>query len=215
MMKLGTHIKISGNGNVFNKKKVWGNQGNDCKSRKSKKDKFCDPVSEVQSQESMDRVTHKQVHLNGTQLQIKDLQSIESEMVVTFFKVSMMTPKEVTLAELTKILLEAQKRASDDLLDTTTYDFFMDNGIKIGQSLPPMNLCIQVTMLKGLSHHAQAHRSWHLEVDSKYVVKMKGLDQCAKEYGCVEEVWGGHTHLSKVADAKSTAPKAKQQVDVV
>ncbi len=28
-MKLGTHIKISANGNIFNKKKVWGNQGND------------------------------------------------------------------------------------------------------------------------------------------------------------------------------------------
>jgi hypothetical protein len=42
MTKLGTHIKISGNGNTFNKKKVWGNHGNDCKSRKSKKDEFRD-----------------------------------------------------------------------------------------------------------------------------------------------------------------------------
>jgi hypothetical protein len=33
MTKLGTHIKISGNGNTFNKKKVWINQGNDCKGR--------------------------------------------------------------------------------------------------------------------------------------------------------------------------------------
>jgi hypothetical protein len=44
---------------------------------------------------------------------------------------------------------------------------------------------------------------------------MKDLVQCAKEYSCVEEVWGFHTHLSKVTDAKSTASEAKQQVDVV
>jgi hypothetical protein len=107
------------------------------------------------------------------------------------------------------------------LLPTT---FFMDNGIEIEQSIPPMNLCVQVAMLKGLpvdaykklSHHAQrVRRSWHLEVDSKYVVKMKGLVQYAKEYGCVEEVWGCHAHLSKVMDAKSTASEAKQQADVV
>jgi hypothetical protein len=43
---------------------------------------------------------------------------------------------------------------------------------------------------------------------------MKGLVQCAKEYGCVEEVWGCHAHLSEVTDAKSTANEAKRQVDV-
>jgi hypothetical protein len=102
----------------------------------------------------------------------------------------MLTPKEVILAELTKILLEAQRRALDDLLDTSIYDFFMDDGIEFGQSLPPMNLRIQVAMLKGLLVNAynklsylsqQVQRSWHLEVDSKYAVEMKGLDQCAKE----------------------------------
>jgi hypothetical protein len=66
----------------------------------------------------------------------------------------MMTPKEVILVELTKILCKAQRRASDDLLDTSIYNFFMDDGIKIGQSLLPMNLCIQVAMLKGLPVNA-------------------------------------------------------------
>ncbi len=36
MMKLGTHIKISGNCNVFNRNKAWGNQVNDHNSRKNK-----------------------------------------------------------------------------------------------------------------------------------------------------------------------------------
>jgi hypothetical protein len=89
MTKLGIHIKISGNGNVFNRKKVWGNQVNDCKNCKSKKEEFRDPFvcfsmvisSVVPPLEIIDRVTHKWVHLNGTRLQIKDLQSIDSKMV--------------------------------------------------------------------------------------------------------------------------------------
>ncbi len=43
---------------------------------------------------------------------------------------------------------------------------------------------------------------------------MKGLIQCAKEYSYVEEFWGCHANLSEVTDAKSTACKAKRQVDV-
>ncbi len=81
-----------------------------------------------------------------------------------------------------------------------------------------MNLCVQNALLRGqevmalkkLSHRAQqACMSWHLEVDSQHVAKMKGLIQCAKEYGCVEEVWGIQAHLSEVTDATSTACKAK------
>jgi hypothetical protein len=53
-------------------------------------------------------------------------------MVVTFFKVSTMMPMEVILAELTKILLKAQRKWPDGLLDTSTYNFLMDNNIKIG-----------------------------------------------------------------------------------
>jgi hypothetical protein len=74
---------------------------------------------------------------------------------------------------------------------------------------------IPVGAFNQLSHHAQqARQSWHLEVDRMYAAKIKGLIQCAKEYGCVEEVWGCHAHLSKVTDAKSTAREAKRQVDV-
>ena len=193
MTKLGTHIKISGNGNAFNKKKIWNNQTSDRKSRKAQKEEFRDPVvyfsmvisTEVDPLELIDRVTHEWSRLNGTRLQVKDLQSISSETVVTFFKMSTATPKKVILAELTKILLEAQSRSSND------YTF------------------------NRLSHHAQqARKSWHLEVDSRHAKKMKALIQCAKTYGCVEEMWGPHAHLSEVTDATSTAREAKRQVDV-
>ncbi len=231
MTKLGMHIKISGNGNAFNKRKVWGNQEEEWKSRKNKKEEFRDPTvyfsmivsTEVKPQELIACITHEWVQLGGAQLQIKDLQTIESETVVTFFRVSMMTPKSVLLAKLKEILLKTQQQASKDLLDTSTYDFSLDKGIEIGNSLPPMNLCVQVATLKGLpvnafnklSHQAQqAQRSWHLEVDRQYATKMKDLIQCAKEYGCVEEFWGCHAHLNEVTDAKSTVREAKRQVDV-
>ncbi len=111
----------------------------------------------------------------------------------------------------------------DDLLDIITCNFTLDEGVLDGASLLEMNLCVQnallrvqeVTAFNKLSHRAQqACKSWHLEVDSQYAAKMKGLIQCAKEYGCVEEFWGVHAHLSKVTDANSTARKAKQQVDI-
>jgi hypothetical protein len=86
-----------------------------------------------------------------------------------------------------------------------------------------MNLRVQVALLRGaqvnlfakLSHQAQqARRSWHLEVDKQHARKMKTLIQVAKDYGCVEEMWGYHAHLSEVTDASSSNREAKRQVDV-
>jgi hypothetical protein len=142
---------------------------------------------------------------------------------VTFFRVSTMTPKSVIMAELRKILLQAQRKASANSLEYSEYDFSIDDGIEMGESLPPMNLRVQVALLKGaqvntfskLSHQAQqARRSWHLEVDRQHAKKMKCLIEIAKSYGCVEEFWGCHAHLSQVTDANSSPREAKKQVDV-
>jgi hypothetical protein len=93
----------------------------------------------------------------------------------------------------------------------------------MGELLPPMNLCVQIGMLKGasitafngLGHHTQqACKSWHLDVNRRHAAKLKVLIQCAKEYGCVVELWGDHAHLSEVTDNNSTAREAKQQVNV-
>ena len=72
--------------------------------------------TEVDPLELIDRVTHEWSWLNGTCLKVKDLQSISSEMVVVFFKMSTTTPKQVLLAKLNKFLLETQKRCREDLL---------------------------------------------------------------------------------------------------
>jgi hypothetical protein len=127
MTKLGTHVKISGNGNVLNKKKVWNNNSSDRSSRKSQKEEFCDPVvyfsmvisTQVEPLELIDRLTHKWSRINGTRLQV--MQSISSETVVTFFKMSTATPKKVILAELIKILLETQKRIKEEAMKTDEF----------------------------------------------------------------------------------------------
>jgi hypothetical protein len=92
MTKLGTHIKISGNGNAFNKKKVWDNQDQSQKSHKPKKEEFRDPtvyfsmivLTEVRPQELLDPVTHEWARTGGSRLQIKDLQTIKSKRLKFF-----------------------------------------------------------------------------------------------------------------------------------
>ena len=232
MTKLGEHIRISGNGNVFNKRKVWSTAGDGRKSRKSnKKEEFQDPTvyfsmivsSDVDPKEIIDRTTHEWSRINGVRLQIKELQFVDSETVVSIYKVSKLTPKEVLLAELRKILLAAQEKAKEDNLDPDVYDFILDLDVEEFDSLPDMTLKIQTAKLKGedvstfnrLSNRAQfARKTWHLEVPSKFATKMKGLVELAKTYKCVEAYWGIHAHLSEVTDFKSTASEAKKQVEI-
>jgi hypothetical protein len=148
---------------------------------------------------------------------------MESKTIVSIYKVSKNTPKNVILKELEQILLMTQAKARDDNLDHEDYDFLMDIDVEFGRTLPDMNLQVQITKLKGqdvstfnrLSNKAQyTRKSWHLEVASKYASKMKRLIQMAKDYGCVEHFWGTHAHLSKVTDINSTPAKAKHQVEV-
>ena len=105
MTKLGTHVKISGNGNAFNKQKVWDKEEQSNKGRNNqrshKKKEYCDPTvyfsmvvsSEVEPKEIIDRVMHEWARMNGTRLQVKDLQFVDSKMVISIFKVSTTTNK--------------------------------------------------------------------------------------------------------------------------
>jgi hypothetical protein len=78
MTKLGIHIKISGNGNAFNKQKVWDKDGDaGQKSLKAnKREEFKDPtvyfsmviLSEVEPKDIIKRTTHEWAHMNGVRL---------------------------------------------------------------------------------------------------------------------------------------------------
>ncbi len=80
---MGAHVKISGNGNVFNKQKVWNRDEPDEHSTRkaNKKEEFRDPTvyftmivsSEVPPTEVIERRTHEWAQLNGVRLQVKEL----------------------------------------------------------------------------------------------------------------------------------------------
>jgi hypothetical protein len=157
-------------------------------------------MSEVEPEEIIECTNHEWAHMNGVHLQIKDLQFVESETVMSIYKVLKKNPKDVLLVELEKILIMAQEKARNDNMNEEGYDFLMNIYVNIGKSLLAMNLCVQIAMLNGqevstlnmLSNRAQyARKSWHLKIASKYAMKMKYLIQIAKEYKCI-----GYMHTS-------------------
>jgi hypothetical protein len=159
MTKLGTRIKISWDGNIFKKKKEWDKEAGDGKwqPRKNKKEEFRDPTvyfsmvvsSEVDPKEIIERTTHKWVRLNGSRLAVKDLQFIDSETVVSIYKISKSNPKDVLMRELEKILHMTQEKAEEDGLERDLYDFLMDLDVPISKTLPDMNLRVQIAKLRG------------------------------------------------------------------
>jgi hypothetical protein len=103
--------------------------------------------SEVETQEIIEHTAHEWAQLNGMWLQVKDLQFIKSETNVTFFKVSTATPKDVILADLSKILIAAQDMAEADSMDLNDYHFFDGCGHTTWQDTPchkPTNPKLQV-----------------------------------------------------------------------
>ncbi len=159
MTKLGAHVKISGNGYVFSKQKVWNKKetGNWATCKANKKEEFKGlmvyfsmiALSEMAPKDIIERTTHEWARLNGVRLQVKELQFVESETVMTFYKVLKLTPKTVLLAELKKILLMAQEQAREGDLKEDLYDFLMDIDVAIGETLPAMTLWVVQAKLKG------------------------------------------------------------------
>ena len=91
--------------------------------------------------------------MNGVCLQIKELQFVNSETVVSIYKVSKLTPKKVILEELKRILIMAQEKAREDNLDFELYDFTLDLNVEdpstpghdyadSGRQAPPGQRCL-------------------------------------------------------------------------
>jgi hypothetical protein len=165
--------------------------------------------SKVEPKEITKSISHEWAQMNGVCLQIKELQSIDSKTVVSFYKVSKLTPKDVILVKITKILIRVQDMAKEDGLEDNLWDFSMDINVPISKILPEMLLRVLTAKLRGedlstfnrLNNRVQfAQKTWHSEVASKYATKMKGLVQMAKDYGIVEQFWGVHVHLREVTD---------------
>ncbi len=140
MTMLGSHVKVSGGGYAFVKQRVHkenkamraqqGGRGNN-----EKEQEYKDPTmyfnlvisSDVDPLEIITRTTYEWTRINGQRLQIKELQDVASETLVSFFKLSTETAKGVIIAEFKKILNEARDMAAkedDDL--RYKFDWSMD-----------------------------------------------------------------------------------------
>ncbi len=223
MTMLGAHVKITSSGrNPFMKQKQWGKNAG--KGREEAKD----PVvyftmaiaTDVNPQEVISRISHEWNRLGGTRLQVKELQSFDSETIAALFNILTVNDKNTLKSELHQILVKAQEwvQAVDSM------EFLWPLELLLGDDpIPPFELCLQVPKLPGqdvlhfnkLPWMAQQNRKvYHIECDRQVRSDMKRLIQYAKEFKLVQKMWGHHAHLSKTVDLTSPQSDIKRLVEV-
>jgi hypothetical protein len=215
MRLLGAHFKILSNGrNPFEKQKVWGKGSN------KNKEEFRDSIvyftmaiaTDTDPEELILCVVHEWHRMGGVRLQIKELQTFESETILSLFNIFTATNKKILLAELHEILTVAQNQVQEH--DTTKFCWDLEDTAP-NRSLPPLELCLQNPKLPGqdtshfnkLSWRVQANwKVYHMECDSQFANDIQRLMHYAKEMSLVAKFWGSHAHVSEVVD-KSSSPK--------
>ncbi len=225
MTVLSKHFKISyqGNKNPFKKQKVWD------KNKKDKdKEEFREPTvyfsfaiaMEEEPLEILECINQEWFKQGGRYLRVKELQSFDSETIITLFNVSIQVPKKCLLEEYNMILMDAQKLAKNMQLDDFDFDA---NDLPKNSTIPAINLRLQVPKLPGqdtshfnkLEHQVSNNRrAYHVKCNKKFSAAIKRLTQLAKEFHIVTDYWGRHAHVSKVADSESTPSKIKSLCQV-
>jgi hypothetical protein len=151
MTKLGIHVQISGNGYTFLKQKVWDKEGK--KSSRKKEDVHHPTVyfsiivsSLVEPQKNIKRCAREWTRNGGLRMNVKELQDICTDTVVSMFRISTATAKEVILGVLEMILTKAQTLAQEE--DLTKFDFSFYPNVDSNEMLPAINLRIQNAKLR-------------------------------------------------------------------
>jgi hypothetical protein len=177
-------------------------------------------ATDVEPKNLVSCIVHEWHRIGGVLLTIKDLQSFESETILSCFNMFIQTNKAILLAELEDILTQAQAKAQE--INPTKFWWNSDKTSK-NSSLPPIKLHLQNPKLPGqdtsyyneLSWRVQANRKvLHVECNKKYASNIKCLMHYAQECGLVEEFWGQHAHISKVVDKGSSPSKIKRLIKV-
>ncbi len=176
MTMLGAHFKISSNGrNPFEKQKVWGKGAN------KNKEELHYPVvyftfgiaANYSPKDIISRVIHEWHKMSGVCLQIKELQTFESETILSLFNIFTSTNKKILLAEIQEILTATQSLIQEQ--DPTEFWWSSANMVP-ERTLPPFKLCLQILKLPGqdtshfnkVSWRVQANRKvYHIECDLK------------------------------------------------
>jgi hypothetical protein len=167
MTMLGAHFKITSNGrNPFEKQKMWGNKA------KKDKEELKDPVvyfslaiaTDEDPKKLIARIVHKWQCRGGILLQIKELQSFESNMVLTLFNIYMAVPKKLILDKFLTIMGQAQSLAQEE----DCSEFIWDTGdLPKNSTLPAMEIHLQNPKLPGQDTSNYNKLSWRVQANCK------------------------------------------------
>jgi hypothetical protein len=173
-------------------------------------------ATDKEPEDLLAQISHKWHWHGGITLKVKDLQSFESKMILCLFNIFTATNKKTVLEELCEVLSKAQELAQD--IEPTNFLWDAADLLPRNSSLPALELCLMNPKTPGqdtsqynkLSWRMQANRKVvHVECDRCFATDIKCLAQLAKDYKLVSEMWGKHTHVSKVVDKDSTPSKIK------
>ncbi len=154
-------------------------------------------------------------------MNIKVLQDIFTEMVVSMFWVSTATKKECILGELKMILTKAQSLTQEE--DPTKFYFSIYPEVGENEMLPAINLHIQNAKLQGqdvslfnkLSNRAQyACKSWHVEVAKKNCSRHERALSICKRLGHCGKILGQACTLHQSDRPTSNLRETKNQVNL-
>ncbi len=148
----------------------------------------------------------------GGKLQVKDLQSQESKVVLALYYVYTGTPYNIILTTIQMILrdvIHTHEHEQMNLENDTTY-----NPLPV----PQISLRSQVLRLKGvdassfekLPYHVRENRKvLHIETDPDNEAHLKDLIQFAKERNFIGLFLGKRAHITEVMDNNSTPGEVK------
>ncbi len=223
MTMLGAHVRISSFGrNPFMKQKVWGKTTNKGKEEvKNLVVYFTMAITtDLEPHEVIARISHKWNRLGGTRLQVKELQTFESDTIAALFNILTVNSKDTLKSELHKILVDTQERVQS----VDSMDFMWPFDMLLGDDpIPPFELRLQVPKLPGqdVSHFnklpwlaQQNHKVYHVECDKRARSDLRRLIQYAKEFKMVRNMWGRHAHVSEVVDKTLSHSDIKRLVKV-
>ena len=223
---LGQYAYTSGN-RIFEKKKDWKGENSSKKAghrdNAAKEDTYRDPIvyftiaiaTDIQPRNLINGIRTEWEANGGGKLQVKDLQSQESKVVLALYYVFTGTPYSIILKTINSILRDATSiREHERMTQEDDEDYSPP-------AIPGISIRAQVPRLKGfdtssldkLPYHVKENRKvLHIETDPEDEAYLKELIQFAKERNVLALFLGKRARLSEVMDKNSTPGEIKRMV---
>ena len=220
---LGQYVYTSGN-RIFEKKKNWkaAPRKTAPQREQEQRDKsfLKDPVvyftiaiaTDVLPQTLINGIKTEWETHGGGKLQVKDLQTQESKVVLALYYIYTGTPYNIILKTIQMILRDASSTREHERMTLEGDDAY--NPLPV----PEVSIRAQVPRLKGvdsssfdkLPYHVRENRKvLHIETDPDDEAHLKELIQFAKERNFIGLFLGKRAHVTEVMDNNSTPGEVK------